>query len=134
MYALVDSNQDGDSKIFKGQRYYLLEDVVKNYNFIINRKNICYQSIHSDIKWYEEIRNLKSGQNEYYTTGYLLDYEYMKNHYRLITVDLSRQQELDADMKAIPQIEFVGQLKDDDGVSANGAQSMFVLAITEKIK
>ena len=58
----------------------------------------------------------------------------MKNHYRLITVDLSRQQELDADMKAIPQIEFVGQLKDDDGVSANGAQSMFVLAITEKIK
>ena len=58
----------------------------------------------------------------------------MKNHYRLITVDLSRQQELDADMKAIPQIEFVGQLKDDDDVSANGAQSMFVLAITEKIK
>ena len=34
-----------------------------------------------------------------------------KNHYRLIAVDLSRQKELDADPKAIQQIEFVGQLK-----------------------
>ena len=41
---------------------------------------------------------------------------------------------MDADMKAIPQTESVGQLKDDDGVNANGAQSMFVLPITEKIK
>ena len=33
----------------------------------------------------------------------------MKNHYRLIVIDLSRQKELDADPKAIHQIEFVGQ-------------------------
>ena len=37
--------------------------------------------------------------------------KYIKNNYRLITVDLSRQKELDADPKAIEQIEFVGKLK-----------------------
>ena len=58
---------------------------------------------------------------------------YIKNHYRLIAVDLSRQKELDADPKAIQQIEFVGQLKNpDDAVVAN--ESMFVLTILEKIK
>ena len=134
MYALVNSNQDGDSKIFKAQIYYLTKYFIKNYNVIINRKNFYYQPIDSDIKRYQEIRKLITGQSEYYTTGCLLDYEYIKNHYRLITVHLSRQQELDADMKAIPQTESVGQLKDDDGVNANGAQSMFVLPITEKIK
>ena len=37
--------------------------------------------------------------------------KYIKNNYRLIAVDLSRQKELDADPKAIEQIEFVGKLK-----------------------
>ena len=35
----------------------------------------------------------------------------MKNHYRLIAVDLTRRKELDADPKATEQIEIVGQLK-----------------------
>ena len=34
-----------------------------------------------------------------------------KNHYRLIAVDLIRQKELDTDPKAIQQIEFIGQMK-----------------------
>ena len=57
---------------------------------------------------------------------------YIKNHYRLIAFDLSRQKELNADPKAIQQIEIVGQLKklDDD----DGAESMFFLTILEKIK
>ena len=36
-------------------------------------------------------RKLTTGQGEDYTTGYLLDYEYIKNHYRLTAVDLNRQ-------------------------------------------
>ena len=61
------------------------------------------------------------------------DYEYIENRYKLITVDLSRPKELDADQKAIQPIEFVGQLKNTDGVNADGTQSMFVLTILEKI-
>ena len=74
---------------------------------IINGKNFYDQPIDSDIKQYEEIRKLTTGQGEDYTTGCLLDYEYIKNHYRLIAVDLSRQKELDADLKAIQQIELL---------------------------
>ena len=75
---------------------------------IINGKNFYDQPIGSDIKRYEEMRKLTTGSAGDYTTGYLLDYEYIKNHYRLIAVDLSRQKELDADPKGIQQIEFVG--------------------------
>ena len=68
------------------------------------------QPIDSDIKRYEENRKLTTGQGADYTTGCLLDYDYIKNHYRLIAIDLGRQKEWDADPKAIQQTEFVGQL------------------------
>ena len=48
---------------------------------------------------------------EDYTPGCLLHYDYIKNRYRLTAVDLSRQKKIDADPKAIHQIEFVGHLK-----------------------
>ena len=65
--------------------------------------------------------------------GSLLGYDYIKNHYRLIAVHLSRQKELNADPKAIQQKEFVGQLKNpDDAIVAN--ESMFILRILQKIK
>ena len=63
-----------------------------------------------------------------------MDYEYIKNHYRLIAVDLRRQKELDVDSKAIQQIELVGQLKTVDGINANETQNMFVLTVLEKIE
>ena len=59
----------------------------------------------------------------------------MKNHYRLIAVDLSRQKELDADLKVIQQIEFVGKLEkldaNDNTTNAGNDQSMFLLTILE---
>ena len=69
------------------------------------------QPIYCDIKCHEEIRKLKTGKGEDYTTGCLLDYEYINNHYRLIAVNLGRQKELDVDKKAIKKIELVGHLK-----------------------
>ena len=47
---------------------------------------------------------------------------------------MSQQKELDADPKAIQQIELAGKLKNTDGVNADGEQSMFVLMILEEIK
>ena len=54
-------------------------------------KNFYDQGTDSDIKKYEEIRKLRTGQVEDYTTGCLLNYEYIKNHYKLIAIDLSSQ-------------------------------------------
>ena len=51
---------------------------------------------------------------EDYTTSCLLDYPYFKEHYTLIATDLSKQQALDADPKAIQQNNFTGNL-DRDG-------------------
>ena len=58
---------------------------------------------------------------------------FIKNHCRLIVINLSRQKELDADSKAIQQIEFVGQLKKLNADN-NNDESMSVLTILEKIK
>ena len=49
----------------------------------------------------------------------------MKNHCILIAVNLSRQKDLDADPKAIQQIDFLGQLKNIYGINADGTQSIF---------
>ena len=63
------------------------------------------------VKQYDEIRKTATGQGDDYTTGCLLDYQYFKDHYNLIAIDLSKQKELDADSRAIQQIEFYGMLK-----------------------
>ena len=46
------------------------------------------------------------GKREDYTGGSLLDYNYFDKHYKLVAVDLSKQKELDADPRAIQEIEF----------------------------
>ena len=58
-----------------------------------------------------EIRKIEPGQSDDYATGCLIDYQYFKYHYQLIAVDVNKQKELDADPRAIQQIEFYGTLK-----------------------
>ena len=76
-------------KRFNVKKCYLPRDIIQNY-VIVNGKNFYDQPIELDIKRYKEIKKLTTGQGEGYTTGCLLDYEYVKNHYRLIAVDLIR--------------------------------------------
>ena len=104
LFVLVYINQDAASKRLKTEMYYLPKEIFDNYTVLINRKNFYDQPVDSDVKRYGEIRQLRTGQGEDYTTGFLLDYDYIKNHYRLIAVYLSRQKELDADRKAFQQI------------------------------
>ena len=59
---------------------------------------------------YENIRKIATGQGDDYTTGCLLDYQYIKDYYKMIAVDLSKQQALDADPRAIQQINFTANL------------------------
>lgn len=46
-----------------------------------------------------------------------------------MAVNLNRQKEWDAVLRASQEIQFVGQSKNADGVNADGAQFMFALAI-----
>ena len=59
---------------------------------------------------YDNIRTIATGQGGDYTTGCLIYYNYFKNYYKMITIDLSKQQALDADPKAMQQINFTANL------------------------
>ena len=83
------------------QTYYLPKVEIKDYNVIIDGKNLFDQPINSMIKTYENIRKIATGQGDDYTTGSLLDYSYFKDHYKIIAIDLIKQQALDADPRAI---------------------------------
>ena len=64
---------------------------------------------------YEIICKIKAGQGDDYTTGCLLEYNYFKKYYKMIAISISEQQALDADPKAIQQINFTGNLEQDNG-------------------
>ena len=63
---------------------------------------------------YENIWKIAIGHGADYTTGCLLDYTCFKKYYKMIMIDLSKQQGLDADPRAIQQIDFTANL-DRDG-------------------
>ena len=77
---------------------------------MIDGKNCYDQPINSELKTYENIRKFATGKGDDYTTGFLLDYSYLKENYKMIAIDLSKQQVLDADPRAIQQINFTANL------------------------
>ena len=77
---------------------------------MINRENFFDQPIKNNKVTYENIRKIATGQSNDYTTGCLLDYPYFKDSYKMTAMDLSKQQALDADPRAIQQINFAASL------------------------
>ena len=81
---------------------------------MINGENFLDQPIKNNKVTYENIKKIAAGQGDDYTTGCLLDYQYFKDRYKMIAIDLSKQQALDADPRAIQQINVIANL---DGAS-----------------
>ena len=77
---------------------------------MIDGRDFFEQPINSMNKTYENIRKIATGKWDDYTTDFLLDYPYFKENYKMIAVDLSRQNELDADPRAIQQINYTANL------------------------
>ena len=77
---------------------------------MIDGKNFFDQPVKNDKVTYENIRKIATGRGDDYTTGCLWDYIYFKKYYKIIPVDLSKQQALDADPKAIQQIDYTANL------------------------
>ena len=111
MFVLAFDNSEDDNKKVERNSHtkcFLPRVNVTNYNILIDGRNFYDQPINDMVKQYDKIRKTATGQGDDYITGYLLGYQYFKHHYNLITVDLSKQKELDADSRAIQQIEFMG--------------------------
>ena len=95
---------ENDAQRISKKRYYIPNVKTKDYNVMIDGKHFFDQQVKNDKVKYENIRKIDTGQGDDYTTGCLLDYIYFKNYYKMIAVDLRKQQVLDADPKAIQQI------------------------------
>ena len=73
-------------------------------------ENFFDQPIKDNKVTYKNIRKVATGKGHNYTTGCLLDYQYFRDNYKMIAVDLNRQQALDTDPRAIQQINFTANL------------------------
>ena len=72
--------------------------------------------VRDNIRTYDNTRYILTGQGDDYATGYFLDYNYFKEHYKIIAIDLRKQQEIDSDTRAIQQINFTKNLENQSTI------------------
>ena len=83
---------------------------IEDYNIMTNRKTFYDQSVKNDLREYENIRKITTGQEIDYTTGCLLDYSYFQKYSNVVAIDISKQEPLDSDLKAIQPSNFTRYL------------------------
>ena len=116
LFVMVYNRANGQPTRNGRRKYYLPRIDLEKYNVIIDGRNFYDNPIESDIEKYRELKKVIIGKGEDYTTESLLDFNYFDKHYKLVAVDLSKQKELDADPRAIQQIEFKYMLETDSTI------------------
>ena len=104
---------------------YLIDPTFTNDNrvFVLSFGNEDEVPVRNKEEAYEQITEIS--KNNDYTTGNLLDYEYFKDHCKLIAIDLSKKIELEnPDLKQ--QINFIGRLEE------NNATMFFIIEKKEE--
>ena len=61
---------------------------------MINGRNVFDQQVKKDLRTYDNIQNIATGQGYDYSTGCLLDYPYVKKNYKMIAIDLINNKRL----------------------------------------
>ena len=97
---------ENENDIKSHSNYYLPKVTIKDYNVMTDGKNFFDQLKNSELKTYQNIRKIATDKGDDYTTCCLLDYSYFKQNYKMIAIDLSKKPALDADLRAIQQINF----------------------------
>ena len=101
---------ENDDERISNKIYYIPNVEIKDNNAMIDGKNFFDQRVKNDKVTNENIRKIAIYQRDDFKTGCLLDYTSFKKYYKMIAINLSKQQELDADPKAILQINFTAKL------------------------
>ena len=107
LFVLAYQNAD-DRQSFS--QFYLPKVLVNDFNVIIDKLAFFDLPIKTEEEAYEKIIDIS--RNNEYTTGNLLDYDYFKKYYKLIAIDLSKQQVLQENEDLIQQINFIGKLEE----------------------
>ena len=102
MFVLAYKTAD-DRQLYS--QFYLPKVMVRDYNVIIDKLAFFDLPIKTEEEAYEKIIDIS--RNNEYTTGDLLDYDYFKKYYKLIAIDLSKQQVLQEYEDLIQQINFI---------------------------
>ena len=68
--------------------------------------NFSTKPVKNNLRAYDNTRKISTGQCDDYTAGSLLNFSYFKNYCQMIAIDLSKQPALDANPKAIQQMNF----------------------------
>ena len=103
-------------------RLFVPNRSIDDYNVTIDGKNIFESQItRDDERGYENLRDVMLGNGDDYTVGSLIDYNYFKNTYKIIAVDLSKQDVLDAEPRTVQQIKFRGKR------GANNCNMIFIM-------
>ena len=105
LFVLAYGQNNNDRQSFS--RFYLPNVMVKDY-VIIDKLAFFDLPIKTEEEAYEKIIDIS--RNKEYTTGDLLDYDYFKKYYKLIAIDLSKQQVLQENEDLIQQINFIGRI------------------------
>ena len=113
LFVLPFENE-AQNKSYKG--YYLLAREIKYYNIMIDGQNVFDQPIRNNLITYDNIRKVATGQGDDYTTGCLLDCNNFKNYYKMIAIDLNKQQALDVDPEAIQKLNFTGNVENQSAI------------------
>ena len=110
LFIMAYNRVDGQPTRNGQQKYYLPRIDLEKYNVIIDGRNFYDNPIESDIEKYRELKKVMIGKGEDYTTGSLLDFNYFDKHYKLVSVDLSKQKELDKQLNlntCLEQIQLI---------------------------
>ena len=111
LFVLAYQNAD-DRQSFS--QFCLPKVLVKDFNVIIDKLAFFDLPIKTEEEAYEKIIDIC--RNNEYATGNLLDYDYFKKHYKLIAIDLSKQQVLQENEDLIQQINFIGKSEEEANV------------------
>ena len=104
LFVLSFENEVDRTSYFK---YYTPTIEITDVNVLTDGKSFFDVPVINKEEAYEKI--IEMSENNVYTTGNLLDYEYFSNHYKIIAIDLSRQIGLEnPDLKQ--QISFIGNV------------------------
>ena len=95
---------------------------------MIDEQKCFYQPVKNNWRTYDDIWKIATGQGDDYTTSCLLGYNYFNKYYKMIAIDLSKQQALDPDPKSIQQINFTRNL----ALQGNTNKTIFFIIVEAK--
>ena len=74
------------------KKYCLPTVEIKDYGVMIDGKDFFDKPVKNDLRTYDSNRKIATGHGDDYSTGCLLDYNYFNNYYKIIAIDISKEQ------------------------------------------